>query len=79
MNSEVHSITTTGASTIALANGVAGQVKTFVLAVDGGTLVITPTNYSASTITFADVYNAATLLFVSGEWVPISLVGAVSA
>jgi len=61
-------LTTTGsASAVTLANGVAGQVKTLTLAVDGGgDAVLTPaTKTGFATITFNDAGDSATLRYVN--------------
>ncbi len=65
----VTTIATTGASTGTLANGVNGQVKHFVMILDGGAYVLTPANYAnGTTITFDDVGDSITLVFAAGEW-----------
>jgi hypothetical protein len=68
MDKEVHAITTTGAATLALGNGVLGQRKTIVLVAHGGNLVVTPTNFSATTITFDAAEEYAHLIWVGSEW-----------
>jgi hypothetical protein len=67
--SAVTTITTTGAATGTLANGVSGQIKHIVMVVDGGDYVLTPANYAnGTTITFDTVADSITLVFVAGEW-----------
>lgn len=65
----VTTIATTGAATATLANGVVGQVKHFVMVLDGGDFVLTPANYAnGTTITFDTVGDSITLVFAAGEW-----------
>jgi len=63
-------VTTTGAATASLADGFEGQVKTIVMAVDGGALTLTPTNLGGTptTITFDDVGDSVSLVFAGGAW-----------
>jgi hypothetical protein len=64
------SLTTTGASqALTLADGVAGQVKYIVHAVDGGSAILTPTTkIGFSTITFTAVGDSATLIYTATGW-----------
>ena len=75
------SLTTTGsAQALTLANGTAGQVKTIVHAVDGGSAVLTPTTkIGFSTITFTNVGESATLVYTAAGWAITALNGAVAA
>jgi hypothetical protein len=66
--------TTTGASTATLAAGTAGQIKTFMMAGDGGNdMVITVTNAGwkssgTGTITFNDIGDGCTLQYMNNKW-----------
>lgn len=70
--------TSTGAAqALTLANGTAGQIKTIVHAVDGGSGVLTPTTaLGYTTITFTNVGDTATLQYVSTGWAILSVHGA---
>jgi hypothetical protein len=66
-------ITTTGAATATLAAGVNGQIKTIMMLVDGGDMVITVTNAGWKTsgtgsITFDTIGNAVTLQYINNKW-----------
>jgi hypothetical protein len=66
-------VATTGANALTLADGAEGQLKYITMTVDGGDGTLTPSNLrGASTITFNDVGDSVSLLFVSGAW---SIVG----
>jgi hypothetical protein len=75
------SLTTTGsAQALTLANGTAGQMKTIVHTVDGGSAVLTPTTkIGFSTITFTGVGESATLVYTAAGWAIVALNGAVAA
>ena len=77
----ITSLTTTGATqALTLANGVAGQLKTVVHTVDGGSAVLTPTTkIGFSTITFTAVGESATLVYTAAGWAIVALNGAVAA
>lgn len=65
--------TTTGASTATLAAGTSGQIKTFMMAGDGGDMVITVTNAGwkssgAGSITFNDIGDGCTLQYTNNKW-----------
>jgi hypothetical protein len=77
----VTSLTTTGvAQALTLANGTAGQFKTIVHTVDGGSAVLTPTTkVGFTTITFTDVGESATLVYTAAGWAIVALNGAVAA
>jgi hypothetical protein len=64
------SLTTSGVSqALTLANGVVGELKYIVHAVDGGSAVLTPTTkIGFSTITFAAVGDSVTLIYTSAGW-----------
>lgn len=73
---------TTGSWTATLAAGVAGQVKTFAMYVDGGDMVITVTNAGwkatgTGTITFNDIGDSCTLQYVNSKWFAIGANGVV--
>lgn len=75
-------LTSTGASeAVTLPNGVDGQIKTIVHAVDGGSMVLTPTTKTGyTTITFTNAGESALLqYFTTIGWVILSLRGAVAA
>ena len=63
-------LTTTGAAqALTLANGAAGQVKTIVHVVDGGSAVLTPTTpLGFATITFTAAGDSATLIYTAAGW-----------
>jgi hypothetical protein len=75
------SLTSTGsAQALTLANGTAGQMKTIVHTVDGGSAVLTPTTkIGFSTITFTGVGESATLVYTAAGWAIVALNGAVAA
>jgi hypothetical protein len=77
----VTSLTTTGAAqALTLANGTAGQFKTIVHVVDGGSAVLTPTTkVGFTTITFTNVGESATLVYTAAGWAIVALNGAVAA
>ena len=73
--------TTGGAETATLAAGVEGQVKVFAFVADGGDMVITVTNAGwkssgTGTITFSDIGEAATLMYINSKWYCIGNNGA---
>lgn len=62
---------TSGVETGTLAAGVAGQIKVFAMTGDAGDMVITVTNPGwggLGTITFADVGDACTLMYINNKW-----------
>jgi hypothetical protein len=66
-------ITTTGAATSTLAAGINGQIKTIMMAADGGDMVITVANAGWKTsgtgsITFNDIGDAVTLQYINSKW-----------
>ena len=72
--------TTAAAETATLAAGTAGQVKVFAMVADGGDMVITVTNagWKASgtgTITFNDIGDACTLMYINSKWYAIGANG----
>jgi hypothetical protein len=75
-------LTTTGsAQALTLADGVNGQIKNIVHAVDGGSAVLTPTTKTGfSTITFTAAGDSAQLqYFTTQGWMIVALNGAVAA
>ncbi len=72
---------TGGAEALTLADGTAGQRKTIIHEVDGGSGVLTPTTATGfTTITFTNVGDSATLVFLATRgWMIESLNGAVAA
>jgi len=74
--------TTTAAETATLAAGTAGQIKTFMMAGDGGDMVITVTNPAwggAGTMTFDTVGQGCTLQYINSKWFCIGNNGVVFA
>jgi hypothetical protein len=72
---------TGGAETATLAVGVDGQIKTFMMAADGGDMVITVTNAGwktsgTGTMTFSAIGEGATLQYVNDKWYCIGNNGA---
>jgi len=77
-------ITTTGAATATLATGTDGQIKTIMMAVDAGDMVITVTNAGwkssgTGTITFNDIGDGVTLQYINSKWYCIGNNGTVFA
>ena len=70
VTSQVTLYTSTGASeALTLANGTAGQIKTIVHIVDGGSGILTPTTLlGGSTITFAAAGDTVTLYYVNDTY-----------
>jgi len=63
--------TTVAAETATLAAGTTGQIKTFMMAGDGGDMVITVTNPAwggAGTMTFDTVGQGCTLQYINSKW-----------
>lgn len=63
--------TTVAAETATLAAGTTGQIKTFMMAGDGGDMVITVTNPAwggAGTMTFSSVGQGCTLQYINSKW-----------
>jgi hypothetical protein len=78
VTSAITNITTTGAATISLADGVQGQIKQFIMITDAGDAVLTPLNrLGFSQITFNDVGDTVTLMFTNNKWAVMSYYGAV--
>jgi len=71
--------TTAGAHAGTIADGTNGQIKIISMEVDGGDSVISPASANAlgwSTITFADVGDTATLMWINSKWHIIAVNGA---
>ena len=71
---------TAGSETATLAAGYTGQIKAFAMAADSGDMVITVTNAGWKTsgtgsITFNDIGDACTLLYVNSKWYAIGANG----
>jgi hypothetical protein len=71
---------TTGSWTGTVAAGLPGQIKTFVMLVSGGNMVLTVTNAGwkssgTGTITFANIGDACTLQYISSKWFSIGTNG----
>ena len=78
VTSGITNITTTGAATISLVDGVQGQIKQFIMITDAGDAVLTPLNrLGFSQITFNDVGDTVTLMFTNNKWAVMSYYGAV--
>jgi hypothetical protein len=65
--------TSTGANALTLADGVDGQIKRVVLAVNGGSPVITPANFAgaapvSATIQLTAAGSSVTFQFMQGQW-----------
>jgi len=63
--------TTLAPSTSTLADGTAGQIKTFMMIADGGDMVVTVASAGwggSGTITFNDIGDGCTLQFVNAKW-----------
>lgn len=67
----------TADAAVTLADGVQGQIKTFVMGSDGGyNAVLTPTNrLGYSSITFNDAGDTVTLMFINSKWYIVSSYG----
>jgi hypothetical protein len=61
----------TGADVLTLADGTEGQVKIFIHETDGGSVIITPTNFagaSSATITMLTAGDCVAMIFLRGSW-----------
>ena len=75
---------TAAAETATLAAGYTGQIKVFAMAADSGDMVITVSNAGwktsgTGTITFNDIGDACTLLYINSKWYAIGANGVVFA
>ncbi len=70
LTSQITHFTSTGAAeALTLADGTVGQIKTIIHIVDGGSGVLTPTNFGGGTnITFDAVGDSVTLIFTNSKW-----------
>lgn len=70
-------IATSGAIALTLADGVSGQEKVISMITDGGDATLTPAHMQGgTTITFNDVGDTVTLVFVGTKWAIIGNTGA---
>jgi len=65
--------TSTGANALTLADGIEGQIKRLVHAVDGGSAVLTPANFAGASpvsavLTLSTAGDTVTLQFLKGNW-----------
>lgn len=68
--------TTTGGNSLTLANGVQGQIKIITMVADSGDVEVRPANFANGTgITFGDVGDTVTLIYLTSKWVAMSNVG----
>lgn len=69
-------VVTSGSAALTLANGTEGQIKHIVMKTDGGDATLTPTTATGfSTITFNDVGDTATLMYIDSGWKIIGYYG----
>ena len=70
LTSQITHFTSTGAAqALTLADGANGQIKTIIHIVDGGSGVLTPTNFGGGTnITLDAVGDTVTLIFTNSKW-----------
>ena len=74
--SAITEVTTTGSNALTLADGVEGQLKFIIHVTDGGSSVITPTNFNDSTITLTNVGDSVVMLFTNSKWYVVAKEGA---
>ena len=68
--------TTTGGNSLTLANGVQGQIKIITMVADSGDVEVRPANFANGTvITFDNVGDTVTLIYLTSKWVAMSGVG----
>lgn len=63
--------TSTGADVLTLPDGTEGQVKIFIHEVDGGSVIITPTNFSgasSTSVTMVTAGDCVAMMFKGGTW-----------
>jgi hypothetical protein len=71
---------TAGAFALGLDNGYEGETLDIVMSVDGGDVIVTPTNFfNGTNITFNDAGDTVTLKFISNNWFQTAINGAVVA
>ena len=74
--SAVTLVVTTGANALTLAAGTAGQIKVITMKTDGGDGTLTPTGLrGGTTITFNDVGDTVTLMYIDSAWIILSNFG----
>lgn len=79
LSKEVTLVTTTGAATASLADGVVGQKKTIVVVASGGNLVLTPASFAnGTTLTFDAALEYVSLVFTSAGWVSLGATATVA-
>lgn len=73
----ITTIASAGAIALTLADGAAGQIKVISMITDGGDATLMPANMQGgTTITFNDVGDTVTLVFVGTKWAIIGNTGA---
>jgi hypothetical protein len=73
---QISYVATTGANALTLADGTQGQTKQIVMITDGGDGTLTPANLAGgSTITFNDVGDTVSLMFLNSAWHIMSYFG----
>lgn len=76
LTTKVTLLVTTGANALTLAAGTTGQVKIITMKTDGGDGTLTPTGLrGGTTITFNDVGDTVTLMYVDSAWIILSNFG----
>lgn len=70
LTTPITALTTTGAAqALTLADGTAGQIKSIIHVVDGGSAVLTPTTaLGFTTMTFTNAGDSITLVYTSAGW-----------
>ena len=70
LTTPITALTTTGsAQALTLADGTAGQIKSIIHVVDGGSAVLTPTTaLGFTTMTFTNAGDSITLVYTSAGW-----------
>ena len=70
LTTAVTTVASTGAYAISLAAGSVGQIKIITMITDGGDVTLTPTNFAGSntTVTFNDVGDTITLIYINSTW-----------
>lgn len=76
LTTKVTLLVTTGANALTLAAGTTGQIKIITMKTDGGDGTLTPTGLrGGTTITFNDVGDTVTLMYVDSAWIILSNFG----
>ena len=70
LTTAVTTVASTGAYAISLAAGSVGQIKIITMITDGGDVTLTPANFAGSntTVTFNDVGDTITLIYLNSSW-----------